>query len=295
MEVIISNKYKLGKTLGEGSFGKIFEGININTNEKIAIKIEKKNSNSEKSLLRHEGNIYNRCKEIKGIPNIKSFGVEGNYVYMVMERLGSSIDELREKCGGKLNLRTVLTLAIQLISRLENLHNIGIIHRDLKPDNLLVGLGSNRRIIYLIDFGLAKYYIDSSGKHKAIIRDKNLTGTIRYASLNVQDGIEASRRDDLESLGYICIYCLKGGLPWQTISHTSADTKEKKYDSIKTMKREIELINLCSNIPLEFMIYLNYCRILKYDETPNYNYLKNLFFNLYKLNGFNSNDEFEWF
>jgi len=186
-------------------------------------------------------------------------------------------------------------MAIQLISRLENLHNIGIIHRDLKPDNLLVGLGPNRRIIYLIDFGLAKYYIDNSGKHKEIVRDKNLTGTIRYVSLNVQDGVEASRRDDLESLGYVCIYCLKGGLPWQTVSTTSSDLKEKKYYSIKTKKREIALINLCSNIPLEFMIYLDYCRNLKYEETPNYKYLKNLFFNLYKLKGFNVNEEFEWF
>jgi serine/threonine protein kinase len=249
MEVIICNKYKLGRLLGEGSFGKIFEGININTNEKVAVKIEKK---SEKSLLRHEGNIYNRCKEIKGIPNIKSFGVDGDYNYMVMERLGSSIEELREKIGGKLNLRTVLTMGIQLIIRLENLHNIGIIHRDLKPENLLVGLGVNRKIIYLIDFGLAKYYIDTEGNHREIVTDKNLTGTIRYASLNVQDGIEASRRDDLESLGYILIYCLKGSLPWQTVSLSSTDKKDKKYDAIKACKREIELINLCNDIPLEF-------------------------------------------
>ena len=135
MEIIISNKYKLGNLLGEGSFGKIFEGINIVTEDKVAVKIEKK---TEKSLLKHEANIYNRCKDIKGIPKIKNFGVENNYNYMVIERLGETIESLREKCGGKLKLQTVLTIGIQLINRLENLHSSGIIHRDLKPENLIL-------------------------------------------------------------------------------------------------------------------------------------------------------------
>ena len=287
MEIIISNKYKLGNLLGEGSFGKIFEGVNISTEDKVAVKIEKK---TEKSLLKHEANIYNRCKDIKGIPKIKNFGVENNYNYMVIERLGETIESLREKCGGKLKLQTVLTIGIQLINRLENLHSIGIIHRDLKPENLLMGIEKNRKIIYLIDFGLARYFIDETGTHKPMITGKNLTGTIRYASLNVQDGMEPSRRDDLESLGYIFIYCLKGFLPWQNINGSN---KEKKYSAIKTNKREINLFELCSDIPIEFMAYIDYCRNLKYEEKPDYSYLKSLLLNLFKMKKFNIDDEYE--
>lgn len=289
MDVIILNKYKIGKLLGEGSFGKIFEGINIITDERVAIKIEKKN---EKSILSHEANIYNRCKEIKNIPKIKNFCVIDNYNCMIMERLGQTIEELRVKCGGKLKLQTVLIMSIQLINCIENLHNIGIIHRDLKPDNLLIGLGQNRKNIYLIDFGLAIHYVDLNGKHKPITTGKNLTGTIRYASLNVQDGIEGSRRDDLESLGYIFIYCLKGSLPWQV---TTSNNKDESYESIRKLKRETDLFTLCNEIPLEFAAYLDYCRALNYDESPDYNYLKNLFINLFKLKKLNANSEYEWF
>jgi serine/threonine protein kinase len=288
MEIVISNKYKLGKLLGEGTFGKIFEGVNVLTNDVVAVKIEKK---TDKSLLKHEANIYNRCKDIKGIPKIKHFGVEDDHNYMVIERLGDSIEQLREKCGGKLKLQTILIIWIQLINRLESLHNIGIIHRDIKPENLLIGLGQNRKMIYLIDFGLSRYYIDETGKHKNIITDKNLTGNIRYASLNVQEGIEPSRRDDLESLGYVFIWCLKGTLPWKSI-HSSS--KEQTYNDIKRCKREINLLQLCFEIPFEFIVYIDYCRNLNYDERPDYSYLKCLLMNLLKMKKFNTDEEFEW-
>jgi len=288
MDVLIMNKYKIGNLLGEGSFGKIFEGINILTEERVAIKIEKK---SNKSILMHEANIYNRCKEIKNIPKIKNFCVENDYNCMIIERLGKTIEELKTICGGRFKLRTVLMMCIQLINCIENLHNIGIVHRDLKPENLLMGLDKNRKMFYLIDFGLAVHYIDESGKHKPIITGKSLTGTIRYASLNVQDGIEASRRDDLESLGYIFIYCLKGNLPWQSVK---CNNKDETHSVISACKREMNLFSLCSELPFEFLIYLDYCRKLKYDESPDYNYLKCLFMNLFKLKKFNISSDFEW-
>lgn len=291
MDVVINNKYKIEYLLGEGSFGKIFQASNILTNEKVAIKIEKK---QERCLLKFEANILIKCKEIKGIPRLKSFGVDQNYNYMVVELLGKSLTDLKDLYNGKLKLYTVLQMGLQILTILESLHYIGIIHRDLKPENILIGNGKLQNNFYLIDFGLSKYFIDQDGIHKKIITGKKLTGTLRYSSLNVQSGIEASRRDDLESLGYIFIYILKGELPWENIQ---GETKEKKYEIIMNMKREINTLELCSEMPLEFSIYLNYCRNLEYDETPDYSYLKGLFINLSnfickkdKLNSY-----FEWY
>lgn len=276
-EIIIGKKYKLLNQIGEGSFGKIFEAENIITNCKVAIKIEKKNN---VSILKHEANIYYKCKNIKGISNIKFFGTEENFNYIVMDLLGPSIDKMRENQDKKMKLNDVLIISIHLINCLENLHNIGIIHRDIKPENILTNTEININKLYLIDFGLSKYYIDQNRNHIPINYNKKFIGNVRFASINIHNGIEPSRRDDLISLGYVLIVCLKGSLPWQNIS---SKIKEEKYDQIKHIKETTTLIELCSDIPYEFLSYISYCSSLKYEEEPNYNYLKQLFINLYNL------------
>lgn len=282
MDIIINNKYKIESLIGEGSFGKIFKAANIITDEKVAIKIEKK---QDRSILKYEANILIRCKEIKGIPRIKSYGVEQNYNYMIIELLGKSLEDLKIENNGKLDLKTVIVIGIEILNILENLHTKGIIHRDLKPENILSSDSATTNY-HLIDFGISKYYLDSSGMHKPLISGKKLIGTLRYSSLNVTMGIEASRRDDLESLGYIFIHLLKGALPWES---TSGENKEKKYENIVELKQTTSILELCSEIPLEFAVYLTYCRNLNYDSKPDYNYLRTLFTNL--LTHINNNDE----
>lgn len=296
MDVIISKKYKIIKLIGEGSFGKIFEVENLLTSELLAIKIEKKNNEApDKNFLKYEAIIYNRCRDLKGFPHMRTFGTEESFNYLVIDLLGDSIEKLREKCGGKLKLQTILVLGTQLLNRLENLHELGIIHRDIKPDNVLIGKQNSSKTFYLIDLGLARFFIDNEGNHKPIVFDKKMIGTLRYTSINVQDGIEASRRDDLISLGYILLYCYNGFLPWQTNQiHMSLTKQSEKLEFIKKTKREITLIELCKNMPYEFLLYMDYCNNLNYDDTPNYEYLRTLFINLFKMKKYDPDVDYEW-
>ncbi|KAK0134862.1 Casein kinase I isoform delta-B [Merluccius polli] len=219
-------------------------------------------------------------------------GAEGDYNVMVMELLGPSLEDLFNFCSRKFSLKTVLLLADQMISRIEYIHSKNFIHRDVKPDNFLMGLGKKGNLVYIIDFGLAKKYRDArTHQHIPYRENKNLTGTARYASINTHLGIEQSRRDDLESLGYVLMYFNLGSLPWQGLK---AATKRQKYERISEKKMSTPIEVLCKGYPSEFATYLNFCRSLRFDDKPDYSYLRQLFRNLFHRQGFSYDYVFDW-
>ena len=286
MSLVVEGKYKITSKLGEGSFGKIFKGLNVNTNEEIAIKIEK---STESSLLKTEAKIYKLLENTIGIPKLRSYGCEGNFNYMVMDLLGKSLEELRVSCGGKLSLKSVLAIGIQMLKRIEMIHDEGIIHRDIKPDNFLIKPETN--MIYMIDFGLARRYITKKDLHITLSQGRKLTGTARYASVNVHLGMTPSRRDDLESIAYVLLYLLNGRLPWQSIKTSD---KEKRYKAIGEEKLRVAPWTHFETSPGELILFLKYCRGLDFDEDPDYNYLRNLLGNLYKHHGFETDSLYDW-
>ncbi|KAH7651295.1 Non-specific serine/threonine protein kinase protein [Dioscorea alata] len=290
MEPRVANKFRLGRKIGSGSFGEIYLGTNIQTNEEVAIKLE--NVKTKHPQLLYESKLYRILQGGTGIPNIRWFGNEGDYNVLVMDLLGPSLEDLFNFCSRKLSLKSVLMLADQMINRLEFVHSKSFLHRDIKPDNFLMGLGRRANQVYIIDFGLAKKYRDTSThQHIPYRENKNLTGTARYASMNTHLGIEQSRRDDLESLGFVLMYFLRGSLPWQGLK---AGTKKQKYEKISEKKVSTSVEALCRGYPSEFASYFHYCRSLRFDDKPDYAYLKRIFRDLFIREGFQFDYVFDW-
>ncbi|XP_019428362.1 PREDICTED: casein kinase 1-like protein 10 isoform X2 [Lupinus angustifolius] len=290
MDHVIGGKFKLGRKIGAGSFGELYLGVNVQTGEEVAVKLEP--AKTKHPQLHYESKLYMLLQGGTGIPHLKWFGVEGDYNVMVIDLLGPSLEDLFNYCNRKLSLKTVLMLADQLINRVEYMHSRGFLHRDIKPDNFLMGLGRKANQVYVIDYGLAKKYRDlQTHKHIPYRENKNLTGTARYASVNTHLGVEQSRRDDLESLGYVLMYFLRGSLPWQGMK---GGTKKQKYDKISEKKMLTPIVILCKSYPSEFTSYFHYCRSLRFEDKPDYSYLKRLFRDLFIREGYQFDYVFDW-
>ncbi len=211
---------------------------------------------------------------------------------MVMDLLGQSLEDLFVSCKRKFSLKTVCMLADQMVARVEYVHSKNFIHRDMKPDNFLMGPVKDEGKCFLVDYGLAKKYKDSrTGEHIPYRDHKSMTGTARYASMNTHLGIEQARRDDLEGIGFILVYFLKGSLPWQGLN---AKTKKEKYDKIKDKKVQTTIEALTRGLPEELKKYLQHARNLKFDEKPDYNYCRGLFRDCLERHGHEYDCQYDW-
>lgn len=269
---LIFSKYKPLKKLGEGSFGKVYKAEY--NSQLYAIKFE--NRNEGQNLLENEAAIMSYLKGNQHIPKVRSYGYSGNYNILVMQLLDKSLEDIFN-IRKKFSLKTASMLLYQMITVLEYIHEKHIIHRDIKPDNFVLGYGELNPYLFLLDFGLAKKYRSSKTLiQNPYVKRRKLTGTARYASIHAMEEMEQSRRDDLEAVGYVIMYFIRGNLPWQGLKLKS---KEDRYKKILEKKKEVSTEELCTNFPREFYEYVKYTKNLGYEEKPKYDLMKNIFVN----------------
>ena len=234
---------------------------------------------------------YN-INNIDGIPMVQSYGFRGEFNILVMELLGKSLEELFQSQQKKYSLKIVCMIGIQMIDLLEFVHNKKFIHRDIKPDNFAIGLDNKSHIIYILDFGLSKKYISSkTHQHIKFKTNKKLTGTARYASINALIGCEQSRRDDLEAVGYVLMYFLRGRLPWQGLH---VHKGEDRYKKILAKKWRTSAEELCQGFPEEFAKFVNYTRNLEFESEPDYNYLRSLLLKVLEKENHSYDFYYDW-
>ncbi|XP_037958659.1 metacaspase-2 isoform X2 [Teleopsis dalmanni] len=272
-EHFVSEYFVLGHKIGNGSFGEVFTGTDIRSGNKVAIKFELPPCN--KSQLCNERNVYASTTGSVGIPTFHWFGEHEEYNALVMELLGPSLEDLFFACNRHFSLKTIIQLTDQMLRRVQCLHKSDWLHRDIKPDNFAMGIDEFSSTVYLFDFGLAKRFCAPlDGIHIPFKKNKKLAGTARYVSIHTHMGLEQSRRDDLEALGYVLLYFNLSALPWQGLK---AKTRKQKYERIAEIKLSTPLTELCKGCPREFHIYLRYCRDLGFSTCPDYEYLIKLF------------------
>lgn len=290
--------YRLGRRIGSGNYGVVRLGKIQGTRDFVAVKLEEASTRSP--TLEKEWLFYtNKIGIARGFPKAHYFGqvtFPDKTVFngLVISLLDLNLEDLFNFRRRKFSLKTILMIALETLTRIEQLHSHGIIYRDIKPTNFVIGRDCTPEedIIHLIDFGLCKEYIDpSTGSHRAMAENVPPAGTIRYMSINCHRWREQSRRDDLEALGYLFLYFLLDKLPW---SDLKAKDESDRLMRVGQKKESIPIENLCKGLPDEFAIYLKTVRELAFNATPNYEFLKNLFRGLLTKKGWMFDRAWDW-
>ena len=273
LKMNIFGKFKIIRILAITSLSTVYLAKCLKEkNKNVAIKIQ--GINSLVSQLEREAYFQYYLRGI-GIPKVISFGKIGKFNVLVQTLLGKTIDKLfKENNNYESKMKDLCMAAIQIIDRIHFIHSKNIVHQDIKPENFLVG-NPDSSLIYIIDFGLCKKYRSSrTGKHIIFSKNKKFIGTFEFCSINTMKGIELTRRDDLESIGYMLIFLITGTLPWFGIKGPYSE----RYEKIYKIKANISNEDLCKGLPIEICKYMKYVKSLKFDEDPDYDYLRRLFF-----------------
>lgn len=283
VSTVIKNKWKIQGKIGQGSFGEIYAAVDLYSGEDTAIKVER--LDSKKMVLKLE---VIALKKLQACPYVVRYihsGRQDEYNFLVMERLGENLADLRKRMPrGCFSLCTVLKLGIQMIDSLEGVHKLGYIHRDIKPSNFVIGK-VKKDMIYLIDFGLARKFKLPSGEIRPPRKSAGFRGTARYASINSHHCKELGRRDDLWCVFYVLVEFALGSLPWRKV-------KDKEH--IGELKERYTNAELVKDMPPEFLQFMQHLQKLGYADEPDYEFLRNILFQVYSREGYPPDAPFDW-
>lgn len=262
----LTEKFHIIQQISRGDHSIIYSGIDRIDGNMLAIKAEP--IKIKDSRLRHEYKVYRSLAVALGLPKIYYYKETSKYRLMFMELLGLNLEELFNKCNRRFSLVTTLRLSIQIISRLESIHEQSFILRNVAPSNFCIGLDVRREIIYCTNFSLAKKFrdLDAGINHIPMTSKKRkLHISPLFSSINCMMGSGQSRKDDIESLGYMMIYFVKGGLPWENLN---------QHDLILQKKQNISMERLADGLPKGIKIFMKNIKSLTFESRPEYDYLR---------------------
>ena len=286
MDVYVARRFRVLRKLTQTPYSRIYLAEDITNHRTVVLKLESRMS--KYIQLPIECEFYNRVRNYVGFPDAIYFGHESDYYALALEKFDANLEELLTKCHRRFSLKTVLLLAEQMIDRVELMHRRNFLHRDLKPENFMI----RDKTLYLIDFGTVKRYRDlTTGVHCQMASGRPVVGTGRYSSVRTLRGYEQSRRDDMEALGYIFMYLLRGSLPWiGVIGRHTQDRNEK----IAKMKSKLTPVLLCQGFPAEFTLYFEAVMRLRFDEEPDYAQYRKMFRELGIKEGIPYDYDYDW-
>ncbi|XP_022824158.1 tau-tubulin kinase homolog Asator isoform X3 [Spodoptera litura] len=282
---VVKERWKVVKKIGGGGFGEIYEGLDLVTQEQVALKVE--SARQPKQVLKMEVAVLKKLQGKEHVCRFIGCGRNARFNYVVMQLQGRNLAELRRaQPRGAFSLSTTLRLGLQILKAIDSIHSVGFLHRDIKPSNFSIGRHpSNCRKVYMLDFGLARQYTTSNGQVRPPRAAAGFRGTVRYASINAHKNKEMGRHDDLWSLFYMLVEFVNGQLPWRKI---------KDKEQVGLMKEKYDHRLLLKHLPSELRQFLEHVQQLEYADSPDYAMLTSLLERCCKRRGIRDTDPYDW-
>ncbi|XP_041742566.2 tau-tubulin kinase 1 isoform X2 [Coregonus clupeaformis] len=282
---LVKDRWKVLKKIGGGGFGEIYEALDLLTRENVALKVE--SAQQPKQVLKMEVAVLKKLQGKNHVCKFIGCGRNEKFNYVVMQLQGRNLADLRRsQPRGTFTMSTTLRLGKQILESIEAIHSVGFLHRDIKPSNFAMGrLPSTYRKCFMLDFGLARQYTNTTGEVRPPRTVAGFRGTVRYASVNAHKNKEMGRHDDLWSLFYMLVEFAVGQLPWRKI---------KDKEQVGQIKERYDHRMLLKHMPSEFHIFLDHVLGLDYFTKPDYQLLMSVFENSMKERIITENESFDW-
>uniref|UniRef100_A0A915D9Q3 Protein kinase domain-containing protein n=1 Tax=Ditylenchus dipsaci TaxID=166011 RepID=A0A915D9Q3_9BILA len=285
---VIRDRWKIKSKIGGGGFGEIYEATDLqqpNHNERVAVKVE--SSKATKQVLKMEVAVLRRLQGKRHACKFYGCGRNDKFNYLVMSLQGKNLADLRRESPRQcFSVSTSIRLAAQILVAIREIHSIGFLHRDIKPSNFAMGrTSSTLRYVYMLDFGLARLYLNAKGEIRSPRSAAGFRGTVRYAAVSAHKNKEMGRQDDLWSLLYMLTEFLQGALPWRRI---------KDKDEVGRMKDEVNFDTLLEGCPPEIMEFPRHLATLTYPDQPDYDLLEKALWSTMSRLNIEMDDPYDW-